>query len=176
MPVRSYALVMGVIFALIGILGFIPAFVSQPPLDAPPLALEAGHGLLFGLFAVNWVHNLIHLASGIWGIAAYRSFSNARVYARVVAVVYGVFIVMGFIPVLWTTFGLAPLHGHDIWLHALIAISAAYFGFGSAHQENRYAVEDQVGRTRSTAAPMAVEPTAGDVRADERQRRTGTRR
>jgi Domain of unknown function (DUF4383) len=38
---------------------------------------------------------------------------------------------MGLIPVLNTTFGFIPLFGHDIWLHALIAIGAAYFGFRS---------------------------------------------
>ena len=37
---------------------------------------------------------------------------------------------MGLIPVLNMTFGLIPLYGHDVWLHAGIAAMAAYFGFG----------------------------------------------
>ena len=41
---------------------------------------------------------------------------------------------MGLIQVLSTTFGLIPLYGHDVWLHALLAIVAAYFGFAPAHQ------------------------------------------
>lgn len=44
-------------------------------------------------------------------------------------------LVMGFIPVLNTTFGLIPLYGHDIGLHALIAIVAAYFGFRAVDHE-----------------------------------------
>ena len=38
---------------------------------------------------------------------------------------------MGFIPALrlHTTFGLVPLYGNDIWLHAVLAIVAGYFGF-----------------------------------------------
>jgi len=28
-----------------------------------------------------------------------------------------------------TTFGLVPLYGHDVWLHAVLAAVAAYFGF-----------------------------------------------
>ena len=36
---------------------------------------------------------------------------------------------MGLIPVLNTTFGLVPLFGHDVWLHAGTAALAAYFGF-----------------------------------------------
>jgi Domain of unknown function (DUF4383) len=69
-----------------------------------------------------------------WGLAAYRSFAAARIYARAVAVVYGILTVMGLIPVLDTTFGLIPLYGHDVWLHALLAIVAAYFGWAPAHQ------------------------------------------
>jgi hypothetical protein len=30
-------------------------------------------------------------------------------------------------------FGLVPLFSHDIWLHALTALGAAYFGFSSEH-------------------------------------------
>ena len=38
---------------------------------------------------------------------------------------YGLFTVMGLIPGLNTTFGLVPLYGHDVWLHALTAAAAA---------------------------------------------------
>ncbi len=34
---------------------------------------------------------------------------------------------MGLIPVLNTSFGLIPIFGHDVWLHALFALAAAYF-------------------------------------------------
>jgi hypothetical protein len=47
-------------------------------------------------------------------------------------VVYAVLTVAGLIPGLNTLFGLVPLFGHDIWLHALITIAAAYFGFARA--------------------------------------------
>jgi hypothetical protein len=33
------------------------------------------------------------------------------------------------VPGLRTMFGIAPLFGHDVWLHALLAIGAAYFAF-----------------------------------------------
>jgi hypothetical protein len=84
---------------------------------------------LLGLFPVNILHTLVHLLLGIWGIIAYRSFSGSRVYAKSLAVVYGLLAIMGLIPGLNTTFGLIPLFSHDIWLHALTALAAAYFGF-----------------------------------------------
>lgn len=36
---------------------------------------------------------------------------------------------MGLIDPLDTTFGLVPIFGNDIWLHAVSALAAAYFGF-----------------------------------------------
>ena len=129
MNVRTFALIYGVVFTLVGIAGFIPDLLSPHDSVEHSLAIERGAGTLFGLFPVNVLHNLVHLAFGVWGLGAYRSASLAVTYARVVAVVYAIFTVMGLIPGLDTTFGLVPLHGNDIWLHAVLAAGAAYFGF-----------------------------------------------
>lgn len=128
MKTRTFALVMGIVFLIIGVLGFVPGLLTDP-VDERHLAMGSGYGLLFGLFPVNVLHNVVHLAFGIWGVVVWRRFSPSRVFARSVAVVYAVLAVMGLIPVLATTFGLVPIYGHDIWLHALIAIVAAYFGY-----------------------------------------------
>ncbi len=129
MAIRYFALIYGVVFFLIGLAGFVPALVTPFEGAEPDLAVTATSGLLFGLFPVNVLHNLVHVAFGIWGIAVWRRISPSRVYAQAVAVIYAVFMVMGFIPVLNTTFGLVPLYGHDIWLHLILAGVAAYFGF-----------------------------------------------
>lgn len=129
MSTRHFALVFGIVFLLVGIGGFIPGLLAERAEGDPALAIEALHGRLMGLFPVNVVHDLIHIAFGVWGIMAYRTLAAARLYAKSVAVIYALLVVMGFIPVLNTTFGLAPIYGHDIWLHALLAIVAAYFGF-----------------------------------------------
>lgn len=138
MQTRVFAVVMGVIFIVVGIAGFIPALVAPPQ---TPIHPGMSYGLLFGPFPVNALHNLFHLAFGIWGVVAYRGFSSARTFAQVTAVVYAVLTVMGLIPGLQTVFGLIPLHGHDIWLHALIAIAAGYFGFRRPAAEPRTVVE-----------------------------------
>ena len=133
MSVRYFALVLGIIFLLIGILGFIPGLTVMPETHQHDLAVEGpGHGYLLGLFHVNVLHNLIHLLFGVWGIIAYRTFDASRIYSRSVAVIYGVLTIMGLIPGLNTVFGLVPIHGHDVWLHLMIAAAAAYFGFAAA--------------------------------------------
>lgn len=133
MKTRYFALVYGIIFLVVGIAGFIPGLLMPSAADHV-LAVDAMSGRLLGLFPVNILHNIVHILFGLWGLAAYRSFGAARLYAQVVAVVYAILAVMGFIPVLNTTFGLVPLYGHDIWLHALLAAVAAYFGFARVDQ------------------------------------------
>lgn len=127
MNVKHFALVAGIVYLAVGILGFVPGALRPPPADAPPLQVDGWHGLLFGLFPVNILHTLVHLAVGVWGVIAYRWWEASRTYAMSVAVVFGVLTILGLIPGLRTLFGLVPLYGHDIWLHALTALVAAYF-------------------------------------------------
>jgi hypothetical protein len=133
MATRYFVLVLGIVFVLVGIMGFVPAFVHQNHADPYQLAIEHNHGYLLGIWPVNSVHNLVHLGSGILGILAFFSLGWSRVYCQVLAVVYGAVALMALIPQNWakTAFGLMPIHGNDIWLHAVIALAAAYFGWAT---------------------------------------------
>lgn len=126
---RNFTLLMGVLFVLAGIGGFVP-FVTPPIApDAPALALNMSYGYLLGLFPVNVVHNLVHLGLGMWGLAAFRQYESSRFYCRALAVILVAFTVMGILTPLSTLLGLMPLFGHDIWLHALEGVIAGYLGF-----------------------------------------------
>lgn len=129
MSVRTFALIIGIAYLGAALLGFVPAALTPPEADDPAVRVHALHGHLLGLFPVNIVHNLVHLAIGAWGLIASRNTVHARRFSRTLAVLYGALAVFGLIPGLQTLFGLVPLHGHDIWLHALTAAAAAYFGF-----------------------------------------------
>ena len=129
MTTKQFAMVMGLLYLLVGLLGFFPGLVSPPSADSPHIHLDTGYGYLFGLFPINIMHNLVHLGVGLWGVSAYRSMSGSVAFARGLAMFYGALTIMGFIPGLNTTFGLIPVFGHDIWLHAVSAAAAAYFGF-----------------------------------------------
>ncbi len=129
MDTRRFALIWGIVFLVITASGVIPGLLQPPAASDPDLAMDAMHGRALGLFPVNLLHNLVHLVFGIWGIAASRSLGAAKNYARITAIIYAVFIVMGLVPGLDTTFGLVPLHSNDVWLHLLLAAPAAYFGF-----------------------------------------------
>ncbi|CAO4152406.1 DUF4383 domain-containing protein [Methylorubrum extorquens] len=133
MSIRTFALIYGIVFVLAGAGGFIPG-LNAPPHEHPDMTLNTSFGYLMGLFPVNILHNLVHLAFGVWGLSAYRSAHGARAYARGVAVIYAVLAIGGLIPGLQTTFGLIPLFSHDVWLHIVLAAGAAYFGF--VHRNN----------------------------------------
>ena len=128
-PVRYFALILGIVYLIVGILGFFPAALQPIGPAAPNLAVDAGYGRLLGLFPVNILHNVVHLGVGLWGLLAYRSLGGSIGFARGLAIFYGLLAVMGLIGGLNTTFGLIPIFGHDVWLHALTALAAAYFGF-----------------------------------------------
>ena len=128
MPTRYWALVSGIAYVAVGLLAFIPS-LTPLPFGPPPIAVDTGYGFLFGIFPINVLHNLVHLVIGVLGLLAYRSFPAARLYARGLAIFYGLLAIMGFIPGLNTVFGLIPLFGAEIGLHAVTAIISAYFGW-----------------------------------------------
>jgi len=128
MKTRYFALIVGIIFLLVGIMGFVPSLRSLPN-DALPIEVTSGYGYELGLFPINVLHNIVHLTVGVLGIAAFRSFSFARLFARGLAIFYGLLAVMGLIPATSTTFGLIPIFGNDVWLHAVPALISGYFGY-----------------------------------------------
>lgn len=118
--VQRVAQVFGVVFLLIAILGFV---ITGASMESDPHA--APH--LLGLFPVNLLHNIVHLLFGVWGLVASRTRPAARAYGRIGGVVYLALAALAFVDP--TMFGLVPIGGHDIWLHAVLGLALAFVGF-----------------------------------------------
>ncbi len=134
--VQRFAQVLGIIYLLVGVIGFIPPLL----IGDVPGALGPFGGYLIGLFAVNWFHNLAHLAIGAAGLAVYRSFSGSKAYALVLGVAYAALFLLGILSGSVATLGgLLPLNGVDDVLHIVTALAA----FGAYFASRQEAVETE---------------------------------
>jgi len=108
---KLYAQALGAALTLAGILGFISALAPD--------------NNLLSIFAIDPLHNVIHLLTGVVGLAAgfVASGRYARLYAGVFGVVYALVTIVGFIQGT-TVLGLIHVNLADNFLHLIIALTA----------------------------------------------------
>ncbi len=117
---KNISLVLGAVFILVGILGFIPN----------PLV---GHA---GLFETDLGHDLVHIIAGIALIVAgLQTEQLGRLAVQVFGVVYLAVGVIGFGIVDSATgqgslLGLVHLNSADNWLHIALGVALLALGFG----------------------------------------------
>jgi hypothetical protein len=113
---KRIALLFGFALLAAGIAGFVPALCPE--------------GLLFGLFAVDPAHNILHIATGIFGIAmAMAGEAQSVTYLRLVGIVYLVLAGLGMVSGRGGELMGMAHNIADIWLHAGIAALALALGF-----------------------------------------------
>jgi hypothetical protein len=121
-PARLYAGVFGLVLLLAGILGF---FYESSFSDDP-----AVRDAVLGILDVNGFHNVVHIASGLVGLLAYRAGNAAsRTYALAFGVVYLAVAIWGFaLGDGESILNIIPVNTEDNVLHLVIALTglAAY--------------------------------------------------
>ena len=117
---QKLAGVFGVIFILVAILGFISP-------GGLVMTMDPTTGMVLGVFPVNLLHNIVHIAFGIWGLIASRTWSGSKTFFTAGGIIYAVLTVAGFLSP--TGFGLVPLGGADIWLHGVLAVAMLAIGY-----------------------------------------------
>jgi hypothetical protein len=124
-PAQLYALVFGVVLVAAGILGFFYDATFESGDDASREAV-------LGILDVNGWHNLVHIASGVVGLAVAGSYANARTYALGVGGVYIVVAILGFIYGNGDEiFDIIPVNTEDNVLHALIGVAGLGAGMAT---------------------------------------------
>ena len=108
--VQKMSAVFGLGFIAAALLGFIAGGMSMD-------AHMASSTKLAGLFPVNAAHNTLHLLLGVWGVIAMRSSVAARRYCVLSGGLYLLLAGVGL--VVPEVFGLMPIGGNDITLHAV---------------------------------------------------------
>jgi hypothetical protein len=129
------ALVFGVVYLLVGIVGF---FVT----GFDDFAGNAQHEMLIGLFMINPLHNIVHIVIGLAGIALARTLAGARSYGWLLAVGYAAAFVYGLIAIN-ESWDFLDINVADNVLH----LATALVGLGIALGPVRTAVS---GRSAST--------------------------
>ncbi|HYH74838.1 MAG TPA: DUF4383 domain-containing protein [Candidatus Saccharimonadales bacterium] len=124
--VKKAALIYGVVFLLIGIAGFIPALTPDDDHSMP---------LLFGIFMVGVVHNIIHLGSGLAALFSAQKDEWARMYFQVFGLVYALVTIIGFVQG-DTVLGLFHVNLADNLLHLFLAVTMLGIGFGAKDDDD----------------------------------------
>jgi hypothetical protein len=122
-PAQLYALTFGAVLLLVGILGFIA--------DASFGSGSDVSGDDFIIFEVNGWHNIVHILSGLAGLALWRRADTARAFALGFGGIYLAVTIWGFITgdnVLW----LIPVDTADNFLHLVISLTGIAAGLASS--------------------------------------------
>jgi Domain of unknown function (DUF4383) len=108
--VKTFTWILSVVLILVGVAGFF-----------------TGDMLL--VFKVDTMHNIVHLATGILGLAAISmGQSVARLFLIVFGIVYAVVAVLGFVSTDGTILGLITTNMADNYLHTAIALGCLGVG------------------------------------------------
>ena len=122
-PAKLYATVVGAVLTIAGIVGFFysASFGSPGEVDK-----------VFGILDVNGWHNVVHVLTGILGLAFASSYSSARSYALSLGVVYIFVAVWGFIIGDGNSIlSIIPVNTEDNILHLLIGITGIAAGMAT---------------------------------------------
>ncbi|WP_456245112.1 DUF4383 domain-containing protein [Longispora urticae] len=126
-PVRFAAMAVGAVFALVGVLGFVPGITT----NLGDLTF-AGHGSgaeLLGVFQVSVLHNLVHLLFGVVGLAMARTWAGARMFLVAGGAIYLALWLYGLVVGHDSAANFVPVNTADNWLH--LALGAGMLALGT---------------------------------------------
>ncbi len=126
-PVQTAALAVGVVFLLVGILGFIPGITTN--YDTMTFAGHESEALLLGIFEVSILHNIVHLLFGVAGVAMARTVGAARSYLIGGGIIYLVLWLYGLIIDKDSSANFVPVNSADDWLHFVLGVGMIALGY-----------------------------------------------
>ncbi|MGH3072370.1 MAG: DUF4383 domain-containing protein [Gaiellaceae bacterium] len=122
-PVQNVARLVGIVFLLVGIAGFIPG-ITTDLYDGLEFAGDDGTAELLGLFEVSVLHNIVHGLFGIAGLALAATASGARTYLIGGGAIYLLLFLLGIVG----GGDWIPVNDADNWLH--LVLGAGMIGAG----------------------------------------------
>ncbi|HEY4789949.1 MAG TPA: DUF4383 domain-containing protein [Actinomycetes bacterium] len=132
-PSQLLALTIGVIYTAVGILGFLVTGFDN-------FAAETNKTLLG--FEINPLHNLVHLAIGLAGLALWRRLDTARTYGWLLAAGYGLAFLYGLFAAGNSDINFLSLNGADNGLHLVSAAAGVAIALWPARRTARSGLAD----------------------------------
>ena len=138
-PLRTAAMVVGAVFLLVGVLGFVPGITQD--YDTMKFAGHESEAMLLGIFQVSILHNIVHLLFGLAGLAMAKSADGARTYLIGGGVIYLVLWVYGLLIGQDSAANFVPLNTADNWLHFVLGVGMVALGvvLGKKAKESAHA-------------------------------------
>src|SRR5215204_3936725 len=133
-PSQLLALAIGAVYTLIGILGFLVTGFEN-------FAAETNKTLLG--FEINALHNLVHLAIGLAGLALWRRLDTARTYGWLLAAGYGLAFLYGLFAAGNRDINFLSLNGADNVLHLVSAAAGLAIALWPADRTARANIADR---------------------------------
>jgi hypothetical protein len=118
--VKTAAILFGIVFLAVGVLGFVPGATTD----------MNGMPMLLGIFHVNTAHNFVHLASGaVFLICGMAGAGASRTFFKIFGIVYAIVAILGFMNGDKPLLGLISNNMADVWLHVVLAAAMLFLGF-----------------------------------------------
>jgi hypothetical protein len=125
-PIQIAALIIGAVFVLVGIAGFIPGITTN--VGDMKFAGHESPSELLGLFQVSILHNIVHLAIGIIGLVAAATWEGARLYLVGGGAIYLALAVYGWIVERTSDANFVPMNNADNVLHVVLGAGMILLG------------------------------------------------
>ncbi|MFC9971489.1 DUF4383 domain-containing protein [Spirillospora sp. NPDC127200] len=125
-PVELAALLVGIVFLLVAVLGFIPGITTD--YDTMKFAGHESEAKLLGLFQVSILHNIVHALFGVAGIALSRTVAGARGFLIGGGIVYLLLWLYGLLVDHHSSANFVPLNNADNWLHLGLGVGMILLG------------------------------------------------
>lgn len=125
--VQSAALLVGILLFALGVLGFVPGITTHYG-DLSFAGSDSG-AKLFGIFQTSILHNVVHLAFGLAGIAMARSWEGARTFLIAGGTIFFVLFAYGLVAHGGSGWNFIPVNSADNLLHAALGVVMIALGW-----------------------------------------------
>ncbi len=125
-PAQLAALVVGAVFLLVGVLGFVPGITTG--FGDLRFAGHESEARLLGIFQVSILHNIVHLLFGVAGLTMARTVSGSRAFLIYGGVIYLVLTVYGLLIDHESPANFVPVNAADNGLHLVLGVAMLALG------------------------------------------------